>query len=513
MDPAVTALVTQVLHDTMQQPAAQQHFNHPVDTVQYPDYHLLVKEPADLGSIAARLARGGFSSPSEVAAAVARVWTACRTYNDPASDIVRLAGALEAAFAQAWARTGLPHSMATYVAGGGPGPPGPAGASSPAGAAGGAPRPGPPPARRAAPGKSAGSRAGHPLQRCLTVVEAALERAPASAGLAAIRDRLAPGQRNGWGTVEYKSTAEVLRDLRAASAGPDQPAVVAAWAAEGLGAWAPAPGPTAQGQEAPALGSPTVPSPHSGSEAGPWSAFGAADATTAAPIEADGPPAPPPAHTDSLRTGSLTSSLDLSGVKPGAPGHRGRGKGRAQSLSRCEVCVRQKRGNCGTPLAHKGCLLRPATAAASGSPRTPGGEGLPAPLRNPLSSLKPGKKGRGAGVNAKVLAKEREAMAAARTLQRKREAAAEAALQLREAIALEQEARKFWEEVAEVHARLRQPPETSTQDEAWSPGARFVPATYTADHAAALQPRWDALREAGAYWAHRCAWQPRPCAA
>lgn len=33
-------------------------------------------------------------------------------------------------------------------------------------------------------------------------------------------------------------------------------------------------------------------------------------------------------------------------------------------------------------------------------------------------------------------------MAAARTLQRKREAAAEAALQLREAIALEQEARK-----------------------------------------------------------------------
>ncbi|KFM29321.1 Transcription factor GTE11 [Auxenochlorella protothecoides] len=404
MDPAVTALVTQVLHDTMQQPAAQQHFNHPVDTVQYPDYHLLVKEPADLGSIAARLACGGFSSPSEVAAAVARVWTACRTYNDPASDIVRLAGALEAAFAQAWARTGLPHSMATY---------------------------------------SAGSRAGHPLQRCLTVVEAALERAPASAGLAAIRDRLAPGQRNGWGTVEYKSTAEVLRDLRAASAGPDQPAVVAAWAAEGLGAWAPAPGPTAQGQEAPALGSPTVPSPHSGSEAGPWSAFGAADATTAAPIEADGPPAPPPAHTDSLRTGSLTSSLDLSGVKPGAPGHRGRGKGRAQ----------------------------------------------------------------------KVLAKEREAMAAARTLQRKREAAAEAALQLREAIALEQEARKFWEEVAEVHARLRQPPETSTQDEAWSPGARFVPATYTADHAAALQPRWDALREAGAYWAHRCAWQPRPCAA
>lgn len=36
-------LPTQVLHDTMQQPAAQQHFNHPVDTVQYPDYHLLVK--------------------------------------------------------------------------------------------------------------------------------------------------------------------------------------------------------------------------------------------------------------------------------------------------------------------------------------------------------------------------------------------------------------------------------------------------------------------------------------
>lgn len=62
--------------------------------------------------------------------------------------------------------------------------------------------------------------------------------------------------------------------------------------------------------------------------------------------------------------------------------------------------MRQKRGNCGTPLAHKGCLLRPATAAASGSPRTPGGEGLPAPLRNPLSSLKPGKKGRDAGVNA-----------------------------------------------------------------------------------------------------------------
>ncbi|RMZ52923.1 hypothetical protein APUTEX25_001042, partial [Auxenochlorella protothecoides] len=413
MDPAVTALVTQVLHDTMQQPAAQQHFNHPVDTVQYPDYHLLVKEPADLGSIAARLARGGFSSPSEVAAAVARVWTACRTYNDPASDIVRLAGALEAAFAQAWARTGLPHSMATP--GGGIEPSGRSGRR-----AGGAPAAALPDGG----GGGAGAR-------------------PGSAGLAAIRDRLAPGQRNGWGTVEYKSTAEVLRDLRAASAGPDQPAVVAAWAAEGLGAWAPAPGPTAQGQEAPALGSPTVPSPHSGSEAGPWSAFGAADATTAAPIEADGPPAPPPAHTDSLRTGSLTSSLDLSGVKPGAPGHRGRGKGRAQ----------------------------------------------------------------------KVLAKEREAMAAARTLQRKREAAAEAALQLREAIALEQEARKFWEEVAEVHARLRQPPETSTQDEAWSPGARFVPATYTADHAAALQPRWDALREAGAYWAHRCAWQPRPCAA
>jgi hypothetical protein len=66
------------------------------------DYHDVITNPMDIGTIEQRLSKGLYSDPSEVAADIAQIWTNCRTFNEPKAPIVADAAEAEEAFIQFW---------------------------------------------------------------------------------------------------------------------------------------------------------------------------------------------------------------------------------------------------------------------------------------------------------------------------------------------------------------------------------------------------------------------------
>ncbi|KAK2075782.1 hypothetical protein QBZ16_001523 [Prototheca wickerhamii] len=441
---------------------------------------------AELSSVRERLAAGVFLSPAEVVKEMDGVWTAVRAGLPPGSTLVSACDGLEASLGQLWRQAGLAwteDAAAAPVTGHPPYAP-PNGAAGPKAPGGDArprsplPAPGSPvsaassfplPSGRAPPRSPAG-RGGHPLQRCLSAIEeaiAASHEAP-PAELLRIRDALAPGALQGWGTVAFKSSAEVHEALGACNLVPQLDQLLGSfWTAQGLGPWA----------ERAVLDPPGSLHPDQALPLARQASWGSSSRSLGSDLL--------------TRGGSFGAAPAIGKGKRGGPGGRGSG-------TRCEVCVRQKRGNCGTALAPKGCLFRPnasgelpagagrAVANAPGTPSVPAG----------------GLARRGSLISAKQAAKEREALAALRNLHRKREAAAEAMEQLRHAMQLEQQAAQTNEAIKAAHARLREPPEEAVSEQWWPAGAKGVGVGYDALAArrAARAPRQRALEELGTFW-------------
>ncbi|MEQ2189030.1 hypothetical protein GOODEAATRI_020989 [Goodea atripinnis] len=77
-------------------------FHEPVDAVKLslPDYHKIIKNPMDMGSIKKRLENNYYRSASECMQDFNTMFTNCYIYNKPTDDIVLMAQSLEKAFLQ-----------------------------------------------------------------------------------------------------------------------------------------------------------------------------------------------------------------------------------------------------------------------------------------------------------------------------------------------------------------------------------------------------------------------------
>ena len=87
-----------LLREIMRNEGLSWPFNKPVDPIQFQDYYDVVKEPIDLGTIKKRLDGNEYEEPDEFAAEVRKVWANCFLYNQPGTDVHRMATQLSAQF-------------------------------------------------------------------------------------------------------------------------------------------------------------------------------------------------------------------------------------------------------------------------------------------------------------------------------------------------------------------------------------------------------------------------------
>ncbi|KTF75806.1 hypothetical protein cypCar_00041377 [Cyprinus carpio] len=96
----------QFLHKVLVKALWRHHFawpfHEPVDAVRLnlPDYHKIIKQPMDMGSIKKRLENNYYRSASECLHDFNTMFTNCYIYNKPTDDIVLMAQSLEKVFLQ-----------------------------------------------------------------------------------------------------------------------------------------------------------------------------------------------------------------------------------------------------------------------------------------------------------------------------------------------------------------------------------------------------------------------------
>mmetsp|Transcript_22785 Transcript_22785/g.67140 ORF Transcript_22785/g.67140 Transcript_22785/m.67140 type:complete len:513 (-) Transcript_22785:289-1827(-) len=95
-----------VLKKTMGHPHSWP-FKEPVDAdaLGIPDYYEKIKHPMDLGTVQQKLASQQYEHPDDFVADVRQVFINCRTYNNPESDVYKMAVEVEQAFDRSWADT------------------------------------------------------------------------------------------------------------------------------------------------------------------------------------------------------------------------------------------------------------------------------------------------------------------------------------------------------------------------------------------------------------------------
>ena len=73
-------------------------FYKPVDAEQLSlhDYHDIIKEPMDLGTVKRKMDRGSYETPASFADDVRKIFANCFKYNPPTHDVVLMAKKLEA---------------------------------------------------------------------------------------------------------------------------------------------------------------------------------------------------------------------------------------------------------------------------------------------------------------------------------------------------------------------------------------------------------------------------------
>lgn len=72
-----------------------------------PKYYETIRYAMDLGTVRARLMQGRYNHPREVLSDVAYVWSNCREFNEPGSDIVACAEQCQRVFDRNWLGSGL----------------------------------------------------------------------------------------------------------------------------------------------------------------------------------------------------------------------------------------------------------------------------------------------------------------------------------------------------------------------------------------------------------------------
>ncbi|KAK9901605.1 hypothetical protein WJX75_004329 [Coccomyxa subellipsoidea] len=81
-------------------------FNAPVDGSVYPEYHKVVKQPMDLGTIRSRLDRRQYSNPQEYCDDMRQVWINCSLFNHKDTVVGKIGSRADAKFEQLWAASG-----------------------------------------------------------------------------------------------------------------------------------------------------------------------------------------------------------------------------------------------------------------------------------------------------------------------------------------------------------------------------------------------------------------------
>ncbi|XP_058201089.1 transcription factor GTE11-like isoform X3 [Rhododendron vialii] len=103
MDRSASRQCSIILKQLMMHPAGWV-FNHPVDPVKLniPDYHSIISDPMDLGTIKTKLEKNTYSNVEEFAADVWLTFSNAMVYNPPYSDVYHMAEQLNSTFNTRW---------------------------------------------------------------------------------------------------------------------------------------------------------------------------------------------------------------------------------------------------------------------------------------------------------------------------------------------------------------------------------------------------------------------------
>lgn len=86
-------------------------FAAPVNPLDAPGYHKVVKQPMDCGTILNKLQSGQYSSPREFEEDMKLVWTNCSTYNPKGTPVWKVGFKLNSIFEREWLASGLCSSL------------------------------------------------------------------------------------------------------------------------------------------------------------------------------------------------------------------------------------------------------------------------------------------------------------------------------------------------------------------------------------------------------------------
>ena len=108
------------LEEGMASDLSQIYFNDPVDAVALgiPEYYDVIKKPMDLGTCKAKLMRGEYAHAQELLLDIQLVWSNCRLFNTPGSDVVEACEDVERVFKDLWRKYSLVLADANANAGG-----------------------------------------------------------------------------------------------------------------------------------------------------------------------------------------------------------------------------------------------------------------------------------------------------------------------------------------------------------------------------------------------------------
>ena len=114
------ARAKQAVEEGMSSDLAQIYFNDPVDSeaLGIPEYYDVIKKPMDLGTCKAKLMRGDYKTSRDLLQDVQLIWSNCKLFNTPGSDVVEACDVVEQEFKALWRRYSLIETHLPSVGGG-----------------------------------------------------------------------------------------------------------------------------------------------------------------------------------------------------------------------------------------------------------------------------------------------------------------------------------------------------------------------------------------------------------
>ena len=102
--PHCKTMVQHLLTSGLLKPSEIAYFRDPIDAVKFPDYYSTIQHPTCLSEIYGKLDLGLYPTPDAFYDDMSLVFSNCRGYNHPSSEMRKLGQKLEAAFEEAWAK-------------------------------------------------------------------------------------------------------------------------------------------------------------------------------------------------------------------------------------------------------------------------------------------------------------------------------------------------------------------------------------------------------------------------